>query len=95
MAEEEGTADHPEPDDFRCGSRVVPRQSRSPRHADERHSDDRYDEVPAPADEPIPGPVRSGGCQTRLNGWAGAHLHGAVRPRRPKTGRGRPPRRWC
>jgi hypothetical protein len=85
---EEGAADLPEPDDIRCGSRVVPRQSRSPRHADEPPA--------APIeDAPLPGPTRAGGCQTRLNGWAGAHLHGTVRPRRPKTGRGRPPRRWC
>jgi hypothetical protein len=36
-----------------------------------------------------------GGCRTRLRGWAGAHLHGAVRPRRRAAGRGRPPGRWC
>ena len=35
------------------------------------------------------------GCRSRLRGWAGAHLHGAVRPRRRVVGRGRPPGRWC
>ncbi|MFI5933161.1 hypothetical protein [Actinoplanes sp. NPDC051494] len=35
------------------------------------------------------------GCRTHLHGWAGAHLHGAVRPRRRAAGRGRPPGRWC
>ena len=36
-----------------------------------------------------------GTCQTHLRGWAGGHLHGAVRPRRRAAGRGRPPGRWC
>jgi hypothetical protein len=36
-----------------------------------------------------------GGCRTDRHGWAGAHLHGAVRPRRRAVGRGRPPGRWC
>ena len=35
------------------------------------------------------------GCRSDLPGWAGAHLHGAVRPRRRAPGRGRPPGRWC
>jgi hypothetical protein len=36
------------------------------------------------------------GCRSELRGWAGAHLHGAVRPRRRVVaGRGRPPGRWC
>jgi len=39
-------------------------------------------------------PARDG-CRTDLRGWAGAHLHGAVRPRRRAAGRGRPPGRWC
>ncbi|GAA4963585.1 hypothetical protein [Actinoplanes utahensis] len=61
--------------------------------------DPALDEVPAalPADEePIAdgGPGRVG-CRTDLRGWAGAHLHGAVRPRRRAAGRGRPPGRWC
>ncbi len=57
--------------------------------------------VPAPPastppieDEPVPGPSRVG-CRTDLRGWAGGHLHGAVRPRRRAVGRGRPPGRWC
>ncbi|XVU27122.1 hypothetical protein ACQPZJ_08790 [Actinoplanes sp. CA-054009] len=44
--------------------------------------------------EVVPVPSR-GGCRTELHGWAGAHLHGAVRPRRRAAGRGRPPGRWC
>ncbi|GGQ79232.1 hypothetical protein [Couchioplanes azureus] len=44
-----------------------------------------------PADE-VPHRV---GCRSELRGWAGAHLHGAVRPRRRAAGRGRPPGRWC
>jgi hypothetical protein len=67
-----------------------------------RASDDLgIDDAPAvlaePAladDEPQAGPSR-GGCRTDLRGWAGAHLHGAVRPRRRAAGRGRPPGRWC
>jgi hypothetical protein len=48
-----------------------------------------------PEEEP-PGSVPArGGCRTELRGWAGAHLHGAVRPRRRAAGRGRPPGRWC
>jgi hypothetical protein len=49
---------------------------------------------PAALEEPEPGPSRMG-CRTELRGWAGAHLHGAVRPRRRAAGRGRPPGRWC
>lgn len=41
------------------------------------------------------GITRSPGCRTERRGWAGAHLHGAVRPRRRPVGRGRPPGRWC
>jgi hypothetical protein len=49
----------------------------------------------APDDETTEeAPVR-GGCRTERRGWAGAHLHGAVRPRRRAVGRGRPPGRWC
>lgn len=51
--------------------------------------------VPALEEEPpafVPARV---GCRTDLRGWAGAHLHGAVRPRRRAPGRGRPPGRWC
>jgi hypothetical protein len=50
--------------------------------------------APAVDDEPVPGPSRTS-CRTELRGWAGAHLHGAVRPRRRITGHGRPPGRWC
>jgi len=45
-------------------------------------------------DDPVSGPSRVS-CRTDLRGWAGAHLHGAVRPRRRAAGRGRPPGRWC
>ncbi|MET8910485.1 hypothetical protein [Micromonospora sp. NPDC004551] len=35
------------------------------------------------------------GCRSDLPGWAGAHRHGAVRPRSRAVRRERPPRRWC
>ncbi|WP_306212671.1 hypothetical protein [Actinoplanes sp. RD1] len=73
-------------------------------HADESAAEESVFVVPAgsplltvtpdtddPADD-IPHRV---GCRTHLHGWAGAHVHGAVRPRRRAAGRGRPPRRWC
>jgi len=50
--------------------------------------------TPPVEDEPEPVPSRVG-CRTDLRGWAGAHLHGAVRPRRRAAGHGRPPGRWC
>jgi hypothetical protein len=34
-------------------------------------------------------------CRTDRPGWAGAHRHGAVRPRQRVNRRERPPRRWC
>ncbi|MFI5491814.1 hypothetical protein [Actinoplanes sp. NPDC051859] len=46
-------------------------------------------------DEPTDDVPHRGGCRSELRGWAGAHLHGAVRPRRRAAGRGRPPGRWC
>jgi hypothetical protein len=49
----------------------------------------------APLDEPVEDVPHRVGCRTELRGWAGAHLHGAVRPRRRAVGRGRPPGRWC
>jgi len=60
--------------------------------------DDDIVEPPAtePATEPVVEiPPQRGTCQTNLRGWAGGHLHGAVRPRRRAAGRGRPPSRWC
>jgi hypothetical protein len=48
-----------------------------------------------PAEDDLEFVPARGGCRTRLRGWAGAHLHGAVRPRRRAVGRGRPPGRWC
>jgi hypothetical protein len=45
--------------------------------------------------EPIGDVHERGACRSNLRGWAGAHLHGAVRPRRRAAGRGRPPGRWC
>jgi hypothetical protein len=42
------------------------------------------------ADQP---PVRA--CRSERPGWAGAHRHGAVRPRRRVNRRERPPDRWC
>ena len=49
---------------------------------------------PSPEDDADYVPARVG-CRSGLRGWAGAHLHGAVRPRRRVVGRGRPPGRWC
>lgn len=60
--------------------------------------DPALDDVPpAVDDEPIVlgGPANRTGCRSELHGWAGGHLHGAVRPRRRAAGRGRPPGRWC
>jgi hypothetical protein len=51
--------------------------------------------TPAPDEEPTEFVPARVGCRTELRGWAGAHLHGAVRPRRRTPGRGRPPGRWC
>ncbi len=57
---------------------------------------DEHPAVPAAADdEPVASVPGRVGCRTDLRGWAGAHLHGAVRPRRRAAGRGRPPGRWC
>jgi hypothetical protein len=50
--------------------------------------------APAP-EEPVDDVPHRVGCRTELRGWAGAHLHGAVRPRRRAVSRGRPPGRWC
>jgi hypothetical protein len=50
---------------------------------------------PAPLEDEPSSVSARGGCRTDLRGWAGAHLHGAVRPRRRAVGRGRPPGRWC
>ena len=74
----------------------MPERDDVPRCADsEPSADEPQAAVPAAEDEPpayVPGRV---GCRTPLRGWAGAHLHGAVRPRRRIVGRGRPPGRWC
>ena len=55
------------------------------------------DDAPPPVaeDEPVAEATGRVGCRTDLRGWAGAHLHGAVRPRRRASRRGRPPGRWC
>ena len=50
---------------------------------------------PPAAEEPADDVPHRVGCRTELRGWAGAHLHGAVRPRRRAVSRGRPPGRWC
>jgi hypothetical protein len=50
---------------------------------------------PPAAEEPVDDVPHRVGCRTELRGWAGAHLHGAVRPRRRAVSRGRPPGRWC
>ena len=65
----------------------------------DQHAEEQQAPAPAvvavPEEEPVgfvPGRV---GCRTELRGWAGAHLHGAVRPGRKPAGRARPPGRWC
>ncbi|GLY97694.1 hypothetical protein [Actinoplanes sp. NBRC 103695] len=58
-------------------------------------ADDTQPASPAVTPEDDEDTPARGGCRTRLRGWAGAHLHGAVRPRRRAAGRGRPPGRWC
>jgi len=50
---------------------------------------------PPAAEEPADDIPHRVGCRTELRGWAGAHLHGAVRPRRRAVSQGRPPGRWC
>jgi hypothetical protein len=51
--------------------------------------------VPHVDEEPTTDVPARGGCRTERRGWAGGHLHGAVRPSRRAVGRGRPPGRWC
>ena len=65
-----------------------------PLRADDEPALEETPEPPVTEDEPGPAPSR-GACRTELRGWAGAHLHGAVRPRRRAARRGRPPSRWC
>ncbi|MEW2326206.1 hypothetical protein AB0880_00140 [Micromonospora chersina] len=48
-----------------------------------------------PATPAGPEPEPAQGCRSDLPGWAGAHRHGAVRPRSRAVRRERPPRRWC
>jgi hypothetical protein len=76
----------------------------------ERVRVDRADD-PADDDDPLEchigdhvadaasGPMLHGGrspaCRSERPGWAGAHRHGAVRPRRRASRRERPPDRWC
>jgi hypothetical protein len=76
------------------GGEMLEHQDGAPAAGNEPALDDTT-LTPPPEDEPVvPGPRRVG-CRTELRGWAGAHLHGAVRPRRRAAGRGRPPGRWC
>jgi len=65
-------------------------------------AEDAVDEQPgALADhvaDPASGPMQGGrapACRSERPGWAGAHRHGAVRPRRRAVRRERPPDRWC
>jgi hypothetical protein len=67
----------------------------------EQHTAERAEEDPAVPrqrdQEPVPpvGSPSAQGCRSELAGWAGAHRHGAVRPRARAIRRERPPRRWC
>ncbi|GIF75182.1 hypothetical protein [Asanoa siamensis] len=50
------------------------------------------------ADPTTNGPIQFGrapACRSERPGWAGAHRHGAVRPRRRASRKERPPDRWC
>jgi hypothetical protein len=77
------------------GGEMVEREDGPPAAGNEPALDDTTTTPPPAEDEPVVrGPSRVG-CRTELRGWAGAHLHGAVRPRRRAAGRGRPPGRWC
>jgi len=69
-------------------------------------TDDPSAEPPDPLAEPFAdhvaestaGPIlfgRAPACRSERPGWAGAHRHGAVRPRRRATRKERPPDRWC
>ena len=64
-----------------------------------RYADAEQDAAEEPflpaTEEPVEDIPHRVGCRTELRGWAGAHLHGAVRPRRRAVSRGRPPGRWC
>ncbi|WP_089157970.1 hypothetical protein [Micromonospora sp. NBS 11-29] len=69
-----------------------PTAGRVPERADDEPPVPRQRAEPAhPTVEPEPG----SSCRSALSGWAGAHRHGAVRPRSRATRRERPPRRWC
>jgi hypothetical protein len=75
---------------------MTERDDRPPRaDADPGVPEDPQVAAPPVEDEPLRFVPSRGGCRTDLRGWAGAHLHGAVRPRRRAAGRGRPPGRWC
>ena len=66
----------------------------SRRYADAEQDAAEEPSLPA-TEEPVEEIPHRVGCRTELRGWAGAHLHGAVRPRRRAVSRGRPPGRWC
>ena len=51
------------------------------------------DAGPAEPVDAVPG--RAPACRSERPGWAGAHRHLAVRPRRRANRRERPPDRWC
>ncbi|MET3426379.1 hypothetical protein BJ973_005591 [Actinoplanes tereljensis] len=75
----------------------MPEREDGPLHADIDPALEDAQPMPpmaTPVVEVEPGPSRVS-CRTDLHGWAGGHLHGAVRPRRRASSRGRPPGRWC
>ncbi|MFC0033483.1 hypothetical protein ACFFMM_28570 [Micromonospora chaiyaphumensis] len=94
----------------RPGHHDQPAPAKHPRRAGLSHSEPAAgwaperadDEPPVPrqrAAEPVPPAGEEAeppqGCRSDLPGWAGAHRHGAVRPRSRTVRRERPPRRWC
>jgi hypothetical protein len=68
----------------RTGSRVPRQRDGGPR-----------DGGPPEETDPVDVPDSRSGCRTERPGWAGAHRHGAVRPRSRTHRRERPPHRWC
>ncbi|MFR9774845.1 hypothetical protein ACL02O_02155 [Micromonospora sp. MS34] len=91
----------------RLGHQEQPASAKHPRRTGVTHPGEatagRGDEDPSaprqraaePALPAVPEPVPAQGCRSELPGWAGAHRHGAVRPRSRTIRRERPPRRWC
>ena len=73
----------------------MPERDDGPLCTDREPAAEEPSATPAAEETPIAYVPSRVGCRSELPGWAGAHLHGAVRPRRRTSGHGRPPGRWC